>query len=865
MIRLYRALLHAYPASFRAEYGDELADIFAQRVEGKSVLASGIQVLRDAVDLIPRAFALHGFLLIQDLRHTVRTFGASPAFAITAVLVTAIGVGANTAAFSVADHVLLRPLPFPEPASLVRLCEGPRTGGGWGCMNELSPANYRDFKSMSGSFATLGAFYRSAVNLVGAGDPQRVAIAYVTPEVLPLLGITPVLGRVPDSAPVHEENAAAVIGFGLWQSRFGGDQDVIGRTVNLDGAPYEVVGVMPSTFHFPSRQVQLWVPLRLVEADYEDRTNTYIEGIGRLWPGISLDQARADLSVAAARLAQDFPETNTETGTSLFRLRDELAPRYRTLLLALCGASLCILILTCANLANLLLVRGAARERELAVRAALGAGKERLVRQMVTESVALAVVGGLAGVLVSFLVVPLLARLVPGTLPIADRPGVDLRVLMLAASFTGLTGLGFGLLPALRVGRRPGLDALREGSRAGGGRRQRVRRALVITEVAVSVVLLISAGLLIRAVLRVQAVDPGFTPGGVLTMRTALPRPKYDDPVRRAEFYDEVLSEVRALPGVEGAAYTTGLPLVMGGGIWKVTIPGGGEAVERAARFASLRFVTPQYFRTLGIPLLGGRDVAEQDTGESPFVAVVSESFARRYWPGGDPIGRSFQIAFQDRTVVGVVGDIMVRGRERPSEPQVYLPAAQVEVGGLITYDPKDLVIRHAGAGGAILLAVRRIIRAADPAQPISDVRSLDDVVAGETAPRRAQLTVLAALAAVALLLSGVGIHGLLAYSVSQRFQEIGVRLALGAEPSSLARMIVGEGMRLAFLGVIPGLLVAYLAARAMSALLFGVDPADPATLAVAAGLAFATTLAGSLFPARRAVRVNPMTVLRSE
>ena len=452
----------------------------------------------------------------------------------------------------------------------------------------------------------------------------------------------------------------------------------------------------------------------------------------------------------------------------------------------------------------------------------------------------------------------------PPTLPIASQPGLDVRVLVLAALFTALTGLGFGLFPALRAARGTGFAALRDGNRAGGGRRQRVRAVLVTVEVAMSVILLITSGLLIRAVWRVQAIDPGFTSQNVLTLRTALPRPTYDSPVRRGEFYERVLAGVRALPGVQSAAFITGLPMVMTGVVTGVEIPGQDVRSSRTDS-VSHRWVTSQYFRTMGIPLRRGRDVEDGDTSDRAWVAVVSASFVERYWPGQDPIGKMFRHRGQTRTVVGVVGDVRVRGLERNSEPQMYLPAAQVAEGSPANIDPKDLVIRHAGQGEALVSAIRQIVRAADPAQPISNVRAMDEVLAGDTAPRHAQLQVLGVLAAVAVLLSGVGIYGLLAYTVSQRSQEIGVRLALGAEPSRVGRMIFADGMRLALFGIVPGVLGAYAAARGMSALLFGVAPGDPATFATGVGVALLMTFAGSLVPAIRAVRVSPMSVLRSE
>jgi predicted permease len=859
-VALYRALLRLYPASFRSDYASELTRTFEENVRDRG---RGAAMLTAVADVVPNAIAVHWEILVQDLRYTARTLNASRGFALAAVLVTALGVGANTATFSVADFVLVRPLPFKDPDRLVRLCEGPREGGGWGCMNELSPANYRDVATSTRSFEAWGAFTGGDVNLVSTGEPVRIAATRVSAQVFPILGVSPLVGRVFDSTSVADA-ASVVLSHGLWQSHFGGDDRIVGTTLRLDGTPYVVIGVMPASFRFPGEGVALWLPLSLREEDFLDRRDTYLQSIGRLKNGVSFEQGRAELSTVFARLARDYPETNEETGFSFFRQRDYVFPRNRLMLLALAGASLCMLVLTCANLANLLLARAAGRERELAVRAALGAGRDRLVRQMLTESVALALMGGVAGVLAAALAMPLLSSLVPPTLPIASEPGLDRRAFAFAALFSALTGLGFGLIPALRVGGVTGFSAMREGAR-GGARRQRLRTVLVAIEVAVSVMLLISSGLLIRAIVRVQAVDPGFVPDGVVTLRTALPTPRYDDPARRANFYDRVLTNVRALPGVEQAAYTSGLPMVLTGGIAGVAIPG--QEVRSARREGvGIRFVSSQFFGALRIPLRRGRDVEDTDTPNRALVAVVSESFVQHYWPNTDPIGKTFEIRSQTRTVVGVVGDIKVRGLERTNEPQVYIPAKQPPdsgLGGL--YIPKDLVIRAPRQGLAIVPAVREIVRQVDPEQPLSNVRMMAEVVGDQTATRTAQLRVLGALAILALLLAGVGIHGLLAFTVAQRSREIGVRLALGAQPSLVARMIVSDAARMAVLGVVPGLLGAYAAGRAMSALLFGVRPADPLTISAAAALCLATAVLGSVRPALRAARVDPMSALRAE
>jgi putative ABC transport system permease protein len=858
-MRLYRALLRLYPSGFRAEYGDELHATFTERMREHGRQAPLIAPFAALADVVPNAFLVHLDLLRQDLRHAARSLARAPGFALTVVLVVALGVGANTAAFSLADFVLLRPLPFPEADRLVKLWQAVP---GYGRM-ELSPANYRDWRAAARSFDGMAAYANREVNLTGAAEPERLEIARATPELFGLLGVPAVTGRLISPAD-SADGQVVVLGYGLWQRRFGGDPGALGTTVRLDGEPYTVIGVMPPTFRFPSRETDAWTPLLLRPDDYLDRNDNYIYAMARLGPGISLRRAGAEMATIAAALEREYPEENRDTRALVLGLRDELSENSRLLVLALCGAALCILLLACANLASLLLVRGTARARELAVRSALGAGPERLVRQLVTESLALAALGGGLGVALAVYGTPLLGHLVPASLPVSDEPGADLRVLCAAVVLTVLTGLGIGVGPAVAAARSRSFEALREGARAGGGRTRRVRAALIVTEVAASAALLVSTGLLLRAVYRLQSVDPGFRAENVLTLRTALPWAKYVITGTRERFYRRVLDEVRTLPGVQSAAYATGVPMRMKGGIFPVAIAGEVRVAD-ASNSVGLRTVTPQFFEAMGIPLREGRDVAETDTQKSPLVAVVSGSFARRYWPERSAIGMRFSIAGEERAIVGVVGDVRTRGLEQESEPQVYLPSAQMPDSGFMFYIPKDLVLRSTSSEAALLPALRRIIGAADPDQPISDVRTLTEIVGDETAPRVTQLRLLGALSTIALLIAGLGIHGMLAFVVSRRTRELGVRRALGEEMGSLVARVLREGVVLSLVGLVAGIAAAWAAARGMGTLLAGIEPADPLTLLAAAAICLLTAVVGGLRPAVRAALVDPVIALRED
>ena len=860
---LYRLLLHAYPAALREEYGAELeAHLRRQLRQSHGVGRLRVWVAA-LVDLALNAAGAHMDLTRQDLRDTWRMCARSQGFAAAVVAVSALGVGAATTAFTLADHVLLRPLPFADADRLVKLWQD-QSFRGYSRM-EVSPGNYEDWRRQSRLFQSMAAFNTTSVNAMTPAGPFRLDAAAVTTSLFETLGVAAARGRTFVVADESRQAARPVVlSDRYWRATLGGRLDVLGSTVTLSGVPHEVVGVMPRGFDFPRRGTDLWMPLWFSPDDLSDRSNVYLQVIARLKPGVTSAQAHAELNAIAEGLARAFPEANERTGATVIQLRDEVPRQARVMLLALAGASACVLLIACANLASLLLARAVARQRELAVRVALGARPRRLARLVLTESLALSAFGGLAGVVVAIAAVPVAAALVPTTLPIADVPSADLRMLAVAALSTLATGFGFGLLPAWRISRGLGAVNLRQGSRVFGTRStERWRSGFVVAEVATAVVLLVTVGLFLRALWRVQDVQPGFDAAGVLTVRTNLPWPKYESTAKREQFYARVLADVHALPGVTSVAYTSFLPMVMRGGIWPVLTPG--TTVPEDARMASVRFITPEYFTTLRIPLVRGRGVLPSDTQTAQPVAVVSQSFAALYWPGEDPLGRRFATALQDRTVVGVVGDVRVRGLERESEPQVYLPSAQVPDGNLIFYAPKDLVVRSAASLGALVPAVRAAVLRADEEQPLSNVMTLAEIVRLETASRSAQLRVLMAFALVAVALACFGIHGLLSYVVTARTQEIGVRMALGASPGGIARLVLGRTAVLTGVGVAVGLIVAYAASRSLQALLAGVSPADGWTFAAAALLAAGMTVAGSLVPARRAAMVDPVVAMRAE
>ncbi|HKP37627.1 MAG TPA: ABC transporter permease [Pyrinomonadaceae bacterium] len=819
--------------------------------------------MSNLINKLTDAIRFHAEVVRQDLGWTMRSLRRSAGFTITAIIVAAMGIGATTAAFTLLDHVLLRPLPFTHPEQLAMVYQTQMSKGYSRIVT--SPANFRDWQSMGKSFESMGGYSSISVNLSGKGEPQRLNGAAITSDVLNVLEVKPAIGRG-FNADDDREGAPDVVllSDSLASAMYGSAAAALNSTIRLDNQPHTIIGVMPAGFAFPSREMQLWTPLRFpasVFTDPEDRANLYVSVVARLRQGVSVDQARAEMNLVGQQLERAYAKENAGVGVTVVGMHDVLSPQSQMLVVAVFGAAFCVILIACANLANLLFARFMVRKREIAVRIALGAVRERILRQLLTENLVLAIAGGALGLLLGAIATPSLARLVPDALPISGVPQMNLRVFAFTVALTIVTCVAFGMAPALRASRQVDLDTLR-GRSAVAGRSDRIRTMLVLAEVVCTIILLVGSALLVKALWRVQSVDPGFRADNVLTLRTTLPLPKYNDEASRTRFYSQVLTKTRALPGVTSASYISFLPMVFRGGIFPVTVPG--TAIDETASVqATIRFVTTDFFTTLGIPLRGGRDINDRDTFKAPFVAVISESLAHRLWPGQDPLGHKLNVAFFDRTVVGVVSDISTRGLERTSEPQIYLSSQQVQDGFLPAFAPKDLVVRASGNPVNLAPSLRNIIHEVDPEQSISDVRLLQDIVLLETDSRRSQLRVLGAFTIIAFLLAGVGIYGLLSFAVSTRIQEVGVRLALGATPRNILNMFLRRGLILGVLGLAIGLPLAYLAARAIAVLLFNVEPDDLLIYAGTSLLVLLMILVGSFVPALRAARVSPTISIR--
>jgi len=802
--------------------------------------------------------------MLTDLRYGIRQLRKDPGFTTVAVLTLALGIGANTAIFSLVDAVLLRPLPFKEPDRLVMIWEdASRTGFP---RNNPTPATYMDWKSQNTVFEDVAALSWSDFNLTGDGEPEKIEGNAVTANFFSLLGVPPVLGR----PFVSEEDRAGgrkvvILSHGLWQRRFGGDPNVIAMDILLNGDKFAIVGVMPASFQFLGRE--LWVPIAFSQQQLSKRDAHYLGVVARLKVGVSLAQAQAEIQAITARIAQDHPVDAQDLRAYLLPLREQLAGTVRPALLVLQIAVGCVLLIACSNIANLLLSRAAVRKKEMAIRASLGASRWRLVRQLLTESVLLAGCGGLLGLFLAGWSIAFLTQLIPEDMKLSAIVGIDAEVFGYTLLLSIFTGLLFGIAPALQTA---GLDLNACLKQGGSGRvsdrsRRRLRSALVVGEVSLALVLLTGAGLMIQTFVYLQRLDLGIRPENVLTVSATLPWNRYGEIAKRSAFYDQVLRRVKALPGVVSAGFTTAIPLTWKGGTSDLTIEG--QAPE-PGRDAIHRQVSADYFRTMGIQLRQGRALTEEDGPRSLPVAVVNETMARQFWPNETAVGKRFKLGSLESstpwlTIVGVTADIRQMGLDVPVKAEMYVPYPQVSYN--FVFAPRALAVRSTTDPMQLAAAVRREIWAVDPQQPVSNIRTMEEILASEVSQRSIAMTLLAAFAALALLLAGLGIYGVLSYLVAQRRQEIGIRMALGARRMDILQMVVGEGMRWSIVGMAIGLSAAFALTRVMSSVLYGVSATDPVTFAFVSLLLIAISFIACYVPARRAARVDPMTTLRCE
>ncbi len=727
--------------------------------------------------------------------------------------------------------------------------------------NTPAPANYFDWKEQNHAFTDMAAIRYRGMSITGSGNPEQLKGQAVTPNFFSVLGTAPLIGRTFSEEEDRAGAQVVVISYSLWQRRYSGDPAVIDQPIMLNGTKYSILGVMPRDFVFRDRERDFWYPMHFMPADHSIRGSHYLSVVARLKPDATLDRAREEMTAIAKRLEQQYPNDNYRVGAIVIPIKEDLLGNSRLELLVLMAAAGCVLLIACANLASLLLARAVARKKEMAVRAALGAGRGRLVRQMVTEATMLALAGGALGLLFAQAGMTILARLVPTGLPTTAKPALDSTLLLFTLGLSLLTGLIFSVIPAIQAARASVNDALKQGGRSGADTRGRnTRDALVVIEVAAALVLLTGAGLMIQTMAKLRAIDLGFRSDHLLTLHTPFGA-KYGDMVSATGYIRRVLDQVRAIPGVENAAFTSTLPFQSIGNTRGFKIDGG-QIDQNFSPDALFRVGSVNYLETLGVKLLDGRLFTESDPSESAPVLIVNETLAHHYWPNGGAIGH--HIAFGDkvsRTIVGVIADVHERGYDIAMKPGVYVPITSLD----ISWGPDELVIRTQGEPTSIAPAVRRVIASVDPDQPISELRTMDEIVDLNVADRQQQMTLLGSFAALALVLASIGLYGVLSYAVTQRSREIGLRMALGASASSVIRMIVARGLALTGAGLIIGLVAAWLATGAMKNLLYGVAATDPLTFGAVAALLTLIALIACWAPARRASRVDPIVVLREE
>jgi putative ABC transport system permease protein len=816
----------------------------------------------------------------QDLRYGLRMLAKNPGFTAVAVITLALGIGVNTTIFSVVNGVLLRPLDYPQPERVVAVFQiapssgFPRFG--------ISEGQYETFRDQATTFEQVSAFHTLQVVLTGVDEPERITIAHASVSTLATLGFRPALGRDFLSEEGQTgRNQVVLLSHGFWQRRFGGDTNVLGRVIKLNGNNFTVIGVLPAVANLPTdlldiEKAQLWMPEIFDPQNPNRWGSNYLNSIGRLKDGTRVEQAQAEIATIARQIQQARPEADIKDPNYAIRvvpLQEDLVGNVKRALLVLAGAVGFVLLIACANVANLLLARGASRQKEVAVRAALGASRKRLIAQLLTESGLLAVFGGALGCLLAWWGLDVLASTLPGQVPRFEGIALDTSALLFTAGISMLASMIFGLVPALQVSRLDLSRSLHEEGRSAtpGRARSRVQRALVAAEVGLAVVLVFGAGLLAQSLYNLLSVDPGFRPGNLLTVQMALPGTKYAENQQTLNFYNELLTRTRALPGVESAALVNVPPLAGFGGDTVFDVEGRPLAQEQMksgtgfAQHLGFRMVSPGYFETLGVRLIRGRTFTEFDRPDGNNVTIINETMARRFWPNEDPIGRRVRL-YRNPTetgpwmeIVGVVADTRIRSLTEDAKQEIFIPYAQ------FTLRSTTLVLRTSGEPMAIVASVREQVRALDADLPLFNIRTMEQVLGRTIAQPRLNLALLGTFAGLALLLAMVGVYGMLAYNVSLRMHEIGVRMALGAQPRDVLGMVLRDGLKMATVGLFVGLAGALALSRVLSALLYGVSANDPRTFVGVSALVFVVAAVACWIPARRATRVDPMVALRYE
>ena len=818
--------------------------------------------------------------LWQDIRYGVRMLVKNPGVTIIVIVALALGIGANTAIFSVVNAVLIRPLPYQESERLVFLNEQSPV------LDEMSISypNFLDWRTQNQTFEKMGVYNRASYNLTGSGEAERIVTGQVSADLFSVLRVNALHGRVftndedkPGGTPV------VVLSYGLWQRRFGGQQSIVGQAITLNGKSYTVIGVMPESYAYPSR-AEMWVPVGQLsdQASWQSRGNhPGLYGVARLKPGVTFDQAAADMNNVGANLEKQYPDSNASTRPRLRPLLEIFVVDVRRALWVIFGAVGCVLLIACANIANLLLARATARRKEMAVRTAVGASRWRIARQLLTESVLLSLIGGSIGLLLARWGIALILWVSPNVIPRSREIGLDWTVLAFTVGISFLTGILFGLIPAIQAGDVDVHETLKESGRGTSGR-QWLRSALVVVEVATTLVLLISAGLLIRSFYLLQKVNPGFSDEQLTSFSISLPQKKYANEEGRLSFYNRLLENVRSLPGVESTAAASGLPLGNNGWQTSFVIDGQPLPPREQTPLMEACLVTPDYFKAMNIPVLrgrvfndrddrshlAGRDLSKLNENQRAMAAVnkivIDEDFAKRYWPNEDPIGKRVKLGRDADAnvleVIGVVGRVKMESLNQNSDRvQGYFAYNQLPQGGM------TVIIKGASDPNQLISSVRGVVKSIDPDQPIYSPRTMDEIRAESVAPERLNLTLLSLFAGIALVLAIVGIYGVMSYSVTQRTHEIGIRMAIGARPVDVFKMILGNGMKLALIGVVLGLAGAFALTRLMATMLFGVEPTDAMTFGGISVLLITVALLACYLPGRRATKVEPTISLRYE